>query len=62
MPYFPGVLVGPRKYRLVKHSLDNLLLQAEKGILTFTIEHRHIDVEYTHETVRDVLDSSAFPA
>ena len=36
---------------------DNLVLESDESILSFPVEHRHVDVEKTHEGVCHVLRS-----
>ena len=48
---------SPGEDRLVLALLDNMLLESNEGISTFTINHRHIDVEETHEAVSSVFGS-----
>ena len=53
--------VAPREERLVRRTLEDLLLKAEERSPSFAINSRHVDVEYAHQGVRLVLYASRFP-
>jgi hypothetical protein len=38
--------------------LDNMLLQAQKGLLPFAVNHRHVDIKMPEKTIGSVFYST----
>ena len=53
--------VSPSEEALVRDPLENLLLQADEGMSSLSIQSRHVDVEDTEERVRAVLGPLRLP-
>lgn len=54
-----GDLAAPGEDALVVGLLDDLLLQAQEGLLALAVEQGHVDVEDAQQAVRHVLDAAA---